>query len=209
MAVQQFIEERINEFVETVSLETVGGPQFSTTIVATSAGIESANVNWQQERGRWEFGERVFDQAELRELGAFFRRVRGKAVGFRFKDFSDCDIDTFSSGTLVPTQEPLVFEMYKTYGDDNSSYSRRIYKPVEGTINVFVDGVEAEAFVDYETGTVEFGTSVGDGELSWSGEFDVPVRFDVDQLQSRFDAYEEDGERLFYVFSLPVVEIRL
>ena len=208
MPVQQFINERINEYVETVSLETVGGPQFSTTINSTTAGVEGSNVNWAQERGRWELGERVFDREELRELGAFFRRARGKAVGFKFKDFADCDIDSFSTGTLSPTENPLVFQMFKTYGNDETSYSRRIYKPVEGSVTVFVDGVEVVAFVDYDDGVIEFDLPP-DGVPTWDGEFDVPVRFDTDQLQHRFDAYDDDGDRLFYVYSLPLVEIRL
>lgn len=46
--------------------------------------------------------------------------------------------------------------------------------------------------------------------LTWAGEFDLPVRFDVDQLRYQFKAYDAaSGEALFYLFSLLITEPRL
>lgn len=42
--------------------------------------------------------------------------------------------------------------------------------------------------------------------LTWSGEFDKPVRFGVDKLRRRFIA-KDGAHRLFYLDSLPVVEL--
>ena len=45
--------------------------------------------------------------------------------------------------------------------------------------------------------------------LTWSGEFDLPARFDTDELRYRFLARDsETGEMLFDLDSLPVVELR-
>ncbi|OYV46746.1 MAG: hypothetical protein B7X10_04735, partial [Burkholderiales bacterium 21-58-4] len=49
--------------------------------------------------------------------------------------------------------------------------------------------------------------------LTWTGEFDVPVRFDTDKLKSRFDNAEITmpgvvGETFHYLEPLPIVEIR-
>lgn len=46
--------------------------------------------------------------------------------------------------------------------------------------------------------------------MSWAGEFDVPVRFDTDKFNSTFEAYrEDDGEALFSISGLNVIEIRV
>lgn len=44
----------------------------------------------------------------------------------------------------------------------------------------------------------------------WTGEFDVPVRFDTDKFNSTFEAYrDEDGEALFSISGLTVIELRV
>jgi len=46
--------------------------------------------------------------------------------------------------------------------------------------------------------------------LQWSGQFDVPARFNTDKLDGSFDAYRNsDGERLMNVTGLEIVELRL
>jgi hypothetical protein len=46
--------------------------------------------------------------------------------------------------------------------------------------------------------------------LTWSGEFDLAVRWDIDQIRTRFEAYDTaSGESLHFLFSLPLIEIRL
>lgn len=46
--------------------------------------------------------------------------------------------------------------------------------------------------------------------LTWTGAHDVAVRFDSDQLRTRFEAYDPiTGESLHFLLSLPIVELRL
>lgn len=50
----------------------------------------------------------------------------------------------------------------------------------------------------------------GNDALTWVGEFDVPVRFDTDSLRSRFEALDKStGQALHYLFSLPLIEVRV
>lgn len=46
-----------------------------------------------------------------------------------------------------------------------------------------------------------------DEDLTWSGEFDVPARFDIDRFQARFVG-TDDREYVYALSTLPVVEIR-
>jgi hypothetical protein len=76
-------------FPDNIAYGATGGPEFATTVVATGAGHEKRNVNWAQARGRWDVASGLKKQAQIDELIAFFRARRGKAYGFRFKDWTD------------------------------------------------------------------------------------------------------------------------
>jgi uncharacterized protein (TIGR02217 family) len=63
--------------------------------------------------------------------------------------------------------------------------------------------------VDTTTGIITF-TSPPTGNITASFEFDVPVRFEQDKFDHRFDAADPStGEALFYVSTLSVVEIKI
>jgi len=75
------------------------------------------------------------------------------------------------------------------------------------TTTTFSIPVNTNGFTSYAGGgTANRHAQPGD-VLTWAGEFDVPVRFDTDQLRTRFDALGSDAS-LHYLFSLPIVEIR-
>lgn len=199
-----FVETRVNDLIESVSLQTVGGRQFNTGIVSTVAGFEKRNINWAQSRGRWEFGDRIVLQSELDALIDHFETVAGKAVGFRFKDWSDYRVKV-TQGVMQKITD-TTYQLKKSYG---GSRVKTITKPV--SIHVFKNGIETSAFTfDNTTGIVTFTVApLVTDVLSWSGEFDLPARFDSDQLQSRFEAIDEaTNEPVHYLFSLPVVELR-
>ena len=68
--------------------------------------------------------------------------------------------------------------------------------------------------------TITLGTGTGyaypqvSDSISWSGQFDVAVRFDTDELKSRFDGADVSSPGLLsktyhYLHPLPLVEIRV
>jgi uncharacterized protein (TIGR02217 family) len=76
-------------FPDNIAYGATGGPEFATTVVATGSGHEKRNVNWAEARGRWDVASGLKKPAQIDELIAFFRARRGKAHGFRFKDWTD------------------------------------------------------------------------------------------------------------------------
>ncbi|MCI0355277.1 MAG: DUF2460 domain-containing protein, partial [Acidobacteria bacterium] len=71
-------------------------------------------------------------------------------------------------------------------------------------------GVDTTSYGAYTSGGTAAKYAQPADALTWSGEFDVPVRFDADQLRIRFEALRtSDAEALHYLFSLPVAELRL
>jgi uncharacterized protein (TIGR02217 family) len=76
-------------FPDNIAYGATGGPEFATTVVVTGAGYEQRNVDWAEARSRWDVASGLKNQAQLDELIAFFRARKGKAYGFRFKDWAD------------------------------------------------------------------------------------------------------------------------
>ncbi len=187
---------------------TEGSPEFSTEIVTVSSGTEVRNANWQEARGIWTLSsDEIYNLAEKNFLLAFFRERMGKAGGFRYKDWSDYTVTTAngSLGSIVGSSTTM--QLRKKYVTENTIY-RNITKPVPDTVVIYDrEGVvvsEDDWTLDTTTGVV----TIIPGWYTWSGEFDVPARFDSDKLDIQNLAYrEQDGEALFSVSNLSIVEI--
>jgi len=179
------------QFPPDISYGSTGGPGFSTGVVTTSSGGEQRNQNWAQSRCSYNVAHGVKNQAQLKILIAFFRARKGKAYGFRFKDWSDFQA---VSQICVPAIKgaPLVYQLQKTYVDAYGYTDvRTIKKPVQGTVKVYVDGVPQTTgySVDYVTGRITF-VDVPIGIVSADYEFDVPCRFDTDSMPINLDNWD-------------------
>jgi uncharacterized protein (TIGR02217 family) len=198
-------------FPEKVAYGASGGPTFSTTITELYGGFEQRNQNWSVSRGRWDISTGIKNNTEFAEVLAFFRARKGRARGFRFKDWSDYTATAQNIGT--GTGALLTFQLKKTYTSGGVTYSRTITKPVSGTLSVFVDSVLKvegggnDYTVNYNTGVVTFnGGSVPPNtqEVTATFEFDVPVRFDTDNLSARITNHNQ-----YVSESIPLVELRV
>ena len=181
-------------FVETqfptdISYGSSGGPEYATDVVASSSGFEQRNVNWEQARARYNVAHGVKTKAQLDVLIAFFRARKGRAYGFRFKDWTDYQAtETLGVGNGAQTQ----FQLIKRYTNGGVSEIPTIKKPVSGTIQVYKNAVlqTSGVSVDVTTGMITFSTAPANGQtISASFQFDVPVRFDTDKLSASLDAY--------------------
>ena len=193
------------QFPPKVAYGASGGPMFNTTIVTTFGGFEQRNVNWQKSRGRWDISTGIKTKTDMDAVIAFFRARFGKAYGFRFKDWSDFQAVGQSLGTGNGAQ--TVFQLAKLYTSGGNSYSREIKKPVSGSVKIYLNSVlQASGYtLDLTTGIITFATAPGSGvAVSADFDFDVPARFDTDQLSVR-----ADGPQIFVWDSIPIVELRL
>jgi uncharacterized protein (TIGR02217 family) len=92
-------------------------------------------------------------------------------------------------------------------------YIRKIAKIVTGTISVTSNNVAVpigagatQVAVNYNTGILTFGASVIPANthiVRVTCEFDVPVRFDTDQMSSAHDGWQSENWG-----SIPLVELR-
>lgn len=191
-------------FPEDISYGSAGGPVYSTDIVTSAAGYEKRNSNWSQARAVYNVAHGVKNKAQLDTLIAFFRARRGRAEAFRFKDWTDYQIinGVIGEGDGVQT----TFQITKRYHSTDAATTRTILKPVDGSVNMYVDGVlEAAVTIDVNTGIITFTTPPAQGSIiSVDCEFDVPVRFETDQLIARLDEYG-----LYSWGDIALVEVRL
>lgn len=193
------------QFPADISYGSSGGPTFSTDVIEAFSGFEQRNINWSAARARYNVAHGVKTQSQLDELIAFFRARQGKAIGFRFKDWTDYQAVAQNIGTGNGSQ--TVFQLTKKY-TSSVTVTRIIRKPVNNSaLKIYLNAVlQSSGYtVNYTTGAVTFTTAPGSGvAVTADFEFDVPVRFDTDQLDAAIDDF---GTRSWS--DIPLVEVRL
>lgn len=192
-------------FPDHISYGSSGGPGFNTTVIELSSGYEQRNINWSAARARYNVAHGIKSRADMNELLAFFRARRGKARGFRFKDWADFVIDDQIIGTGNGVLQQ--FQIIKTYTSGGQTYTRAINKPVSGTLSFTVNATTPPAHtVNYNTGIITFSSAVPDTHviLVTSCEFDVPVRFDTDDMDATHDFFETQSWP-----NINIVEVRV
>lgn len=283
-------------FPENISRGASGGPGYQTEIVEVASGFEKRNVTWPLGRARYDVAHGVRTQAQMDVLTAFFRAMKGRGLGFRYRDWADfeCTVSNGVLGTGNGTGLPT-YQLGKLYVAGAQSEVRQIRKPVAGQVAVRRNGSAVtigsgagQIAVATTTGIITFaadatsavtgitpGTTtsvvlstnpgtlvagqllhlsgftgagaglvngiahtinsvsgsgpftfvlatntsgatitVGSGlgsrfpqvadALTWAGQFDVPVRFDTDQMRVSIEAYQ-----LYTWGQIPLIEIRV
>lgn len=184
-------------FPDKLAYGLVVGPLDSRTRIRTDSGQVTTNVNWAHYLTKFNGTTTHRNQSERDEIDAFFRAVR--AEGFRIKDWSDYKSD--SRGVLTQLTS-TTWQLGKTYTSGSATYTRKITKP----INAITVAGGGSYSVDYTTGIVT--KSSGADPTGWSGEFDVPVQFDADELFWQIATRAASG--LMYICdSLTLTEMRL
>ncbi len=190
------------------------GPTFSTEIVATSGGYERRNQNWSQARRKFDARASVLSQADYAALTAFFMARAGRARGFRLKDWSDFTSAADGISTPLWSDQRVgtgdgattAFQLIKTYGSGGGAHVRPIRKPVSGSATMGVGGAQAIGgwSLDATTGVVTFVSPPANGAAVTAGFiFDVPARFDADQLSVMTGGEKSSRQEI------PIVEVRV
>lgn len=203
-------------FPESLSLGAIGGPQRRTDVVTLANGFEERNTPWAHSRRSYDAGLGMRSIDDLQLVTGFFEARLGQMHAFRWKDWADYKSSAASAQTAFDDQSiaigdgvQTVFQLVKNYASGEQVYKRPIRKPVKGTVKVgleqdeFRDGVEYE--VDDATGLITFAIPPEQGAEIFAGYyFDVPVRFDTDQILASVESFEA-GQ----VPNVPVIEVRI
>ena len=204
-------------FPTAVALGASGGPERRTEIVVLGSGHEERNSRWADSKRRYNAGYGIKTLDDLNTVIAFFEERLGRLHGFRWKDWTDYK-SCAPSGTPSALDQAIgvgdgttaAFQLTKTYGSALAPWARTIQLPVAGSVLVAVDGVAQDPgdfIVSTTTGMVTFlpeHVPPEDAPVTAGFQFDVPVRFDTDQLEINLSDFEAGS-----IPHIPVVEVRL
>lgn len=195
-----------------------GGPEGSTTIVRSPlSGVSQRNVNRYDPLHRYAINTALLTPTQLNNLRAFFRCRDAQGRGFRLLDMTE--FWAAADGTPTsPVGAPnlfgtgdgstTVFGLYKTYSSGGVTRTRRIVKPISGTVAIYkndvLQTVTTHYTIDHATGIVTFLTAPTNGHtLKWTGRFHVPVYFGADYFNTEMN----DAVSAISMPQIPLIEI--
>ena len=155
-----------------------GGPEWSTLIVPKDNGGEQRNRRCQYPLYRYSASFLNLSEVGQREVMAAFMATAGRWAAFRFHDRMDYTATSEAIAPEVGTSEPV--QLVKAYSLGAATTTRLISAPVAGTVTVYRNGVAVAGTLDDTTGLFTPAAPWVAGTFTWSGEFDVWVRFDSD-----------------------------
>lgn len=174
-----FIEERL---LDKVAYGSKFGQEFNTSVIEKRNGSEQRNAEWDLPRGRYKVAYDLLQTEDDHHcVRQAFMACRGSLNGFRFKDFTDFKVKTPEK---IGTGDggSMTLQLVKRYKFGNEVLERIITKPVAGSVKVYENGVLIPHTLDTIRGLVSIiGTTAG-STITYTGEFDVPVRFNIDSL---------------------------
>lgn len=201
-------------FPTSLSLETEGGPEYSTDVIELYSGYEVRNERWLMPKYRFNAATGIKTLADLYSLLEFFHAVGGKAHGFRFKchsDYKSCapgSSPTMSDQVVIAdaTAGQASVQLTKTYTKGALARSINIRKPVSGTLVLAKNSLPFTVgwSVSTSTGVITFSPALSVHDVITGGyEFDLPVRFDTDRLSVKLSEYLS-GEAEVPIVGYPV-----
>lgn len=193
-----FIETRL---LDCVSYGTAGGPTWATRRVGIKSGVIRRNPRRSRPMYRFQILYQNLLESDHAEVIAAFNACMAGVHGFRIRDWSDYQAsDEF---VTLGTGAPQSVQLAKLYEFGVQNVSRPIRKPVSGTVTLTADGLPQAASIDYTTGIATFTAPLGD-IVRWSGQFDVPVMFEDDELF--FVAESRSGNSLVLTSNVNLLE---
>jgi uncharacterized protein (TIGR02217 family) len=191
------------------------GPSFRNVIQEAISGNEQRFAQWAKCRGVGDLSYGLMKSSDplgdYRAIVAMFRAHFGSIYPWRFKDWSDYTATNVTFGT--GNGSTVAFQLSMTYdpsqillGTPGSLfYVRNITLPAPSP-SIYVDGVLKTVTTDYtisSSGVVTFTSAPANTKLvTWTGTFDVPVRFDTDSLPVIMNAADVATIR-----SIPIKEV--
>lgn len=198
---------------EEIERGATGGPEFKNIIQTATSGQELRVRQWQKCRAKYDIGYGLLDSdnplGNYRVILHTFYGHLGKLHPFRFKawnDFTATD-ERFGTGNGSETN----FQLTNTYDPSMillavagpHQYVRNIVLPQSTGLVIEVAGTPTSAYTLLDGGIIDFDTAPTSGQaLTWTGTFDLPMRFDTDYLPIVMN--EAD---LAQINSIPIIEV--
>lgn len=179
-----FIEARL---LDCVAYGTVYARRYATQEALLRSGLVRRNASRNSSLRRYIINFQNLNLDDHEEVISAFEVCDGAAIGFRIKDWADYTATLESLGN-TPGANQTPVQLIKTYTFGATTKTRTITKPTSGSVVVYSNGVAKAGTYSTSTGLFTPTTNWTAGHaLTWSGEFDVPVRFASDDLAFSYD----------------------
>lgn len=165
-------------------LRLAGRPVFQDAHRQHTNGRERRNAEQAYARHAYSAPFRNIRPADYANIKQMHLVCRGMLHAFKFKDLLDFEAvgEVFGAGTGAQT----VFQLRKISTIDGVSYTRNVYAIRSAAVTV--NGVASSPTIDMDRGTVTFAAApAAAAVLRWTGEFDIWVRFNQDDLPFSID----------------------
>lgn len=156
----------------------VGGPQFSTRVNELANGQELRNKRWAFPKSRFTADIGAFNEKDRDELRNMLYVTAGQWAAFRFRDPTDNVASNQAFATTPGTKNPV--QLVKVYTFGGVQAVRRIQGPVANTVKVMSGSTLIAGTVDDVKGLFTPSNNWPSTSATWSGSFDVWVRFASD-----------------------------
>lgn len=169
-------------FPESISMKSSYIIEYNTIINKSKNGNELRIPNYDYPLLSYNVINDIKTKKELEDIINFFKLVKGRAYGFKFKDWLDYKV--INQNIAVADGEQKDFQLIKTYNINNKLQTRKITKPKQVSIFINNQNITTNISINYENGIITFNTPPEkDTIISASFEFYVPVRFDNDKIE--------------------------
>ena len=217
-----------SEFCETRlslhSFKLIGGYGFETSISKGGfSGYERRVIVNPIPLFRGQITGLVVDECEKNKFFNFFNARRGNLQGFRLHWWADDSTTkdpkytnfglSFTQGVTFPEiadGSTRSFQLCKKYVDGGKYTLKPLFKIVPASISVYInDSLDLNASVNLTTGVVTPSRALNSGEtITHDCQFDLPVRFDIENLPSMFESISSPSGKQIYSFEdIPIKEV--
>lgn len=198
-----------------VPLQALGiDNRWSTTVVELGGGNEQRNINWSAIRREYDALTGIVTQASFDLVQSHFNARQGMGYSFPLLDKSFYKISIpvqFGIGTGSQTDFQLNFNI----GDATRNQSYNIYLPISGTVRIFDNATEKFETTHWTlpysgatAGLLHFLVApVVAHSLTMILEFYIPVRYDVDDLNTKLFVWNNQT-KLYEGPQIPLKEVR-
>lgn len=169
-------------FPESISIKSSYIIEYNTIINKSKNGSELRISNYDYPLLSYNVINDLKTKRELEEIINFFKLVKGRAYGFKFKDW--LDYKAINQNIAIANGEQTEFQLIKTYNINNKIQIRKITKPANVSIFINQQNITQNININYNNGIITFNTPPQkDAIITATFDFYVPVRFDNDKIE--------------------------
>lgn len=177
-----------------------GGPEYLTTVISLASGREQRNQEWEYPLSSFNVGYGIRKRSDMEQVYSFFHARSGKARGFRFRNWLDYRVVATPVASVAGDSNKR--QLVRVFEDTINPQLRIVGYPVVSTLKVYVNQVITDTYT-LDGGVLTFPSDPG-ADVVASFEYDIPVRFDTDRLDTLLYNYNA-GEQP----SIQIVELRV